>query len=61
MAIKHKFGAVRCERNGIKFPSILERSVFDRLKLWEKAGKVRMIMRQALFDMPGGVKHYVDF
>ena len=58
---KHKYCAVRCERGAIKFPSLLERAVYDRLKWWESAGKLRMVLRQTLFDLPGGVKHFVDF
>jgi len=59
--IKHKFGAKKCERNGIKFPSKLERSVYDHLVLLQKAGKILFFLRQIPFDLPGAAKHVVDF
>ena len=61
MSFKHKFGAVRCERDALKFPSKLERAVYDQLKMLENAEKVRMVLRQIPFDLPGGTKHFVDY
>lgn len=58
---KHKFGAIACERNGVKFPSKLERACYDVLKSLEKNGKIRMFLRQIPFDIPGNAKHVVDF
>lgn len=59
--IKHKYSAKACERDGIKFPSKLERNCFDKLKSLKSQGKIRMFLRQAQFDIPGGFKHFVDF
>ena len=57
---KHKYGAIACERDGRKFPSKLERSVYDRLKLLQKAGEIRFFLMQVPFHLPQG-KHVVDF
>jgi len=57
---KHKFGAIACERDNIKFPSKLERACYDRLKLLQKAGEIRMFLMQIPFRLPSG-KHVVDF
>lgn len=59
--LKHKFKAIRCERNGIKFPSKLERSYYDQLRLWQKSGKVIFFLRQVGFDLPGKVRYFCDF
>lgn len=59
--IRHKFGAVRCERSGIKFPSMLERNYYDQLCMRQRAGDVMFFLRQPCFDLPGGVKYLGDF
>jgi hypothetical protein len=61
MGIKHKFGAVRCDRNGIKFPSQLERACFDYLMTLKDKKKIRMFLRQIPFDIPGPAKHVIDY
>lgn len=58
---KHKFGAIPCERNGLKFPSKLERSYYDRLQILQKAGEVLFFLRQIPFDLPGKVRYVCDF
>ena len=58
---RHKYGAVRCEADGIKFPSKLEKRYFEKLKLMVKAGELVMFLRQPLFDLPGGVTYRADF
>jgi hypothetical protein len=58
---KHKFGAIRCERDHIKFPSKLERSVYDVLIRRKDEGAVVLLLRQIGLDLPGGYKHVVDF
>lgn len=60
-SFKHKFGAVRCERDNIKFPSKLERAVYDELVRLRKKGDIIFFLRQIPFDLPGGYKHFVDF
>lgn len=59
--LKHKFGAVRCERDSIKFPSKLERRYYDKLLLMQKSGEVLFFLRQVGFDLPGGVRYFCDF
>lgn len=58
--IRHKFGAIACERDGLKFPSKLERSYFDRLKLMQRSGNILFFLRQIPFDIPGG-KYVCDY
>lgn len=59
--IRHKFGAVRCESDGKKFPSKLERNYYNQLVLRQKAGDVLFFLRQVAFDLPGGVRYFSDF
>jgi len=59
--IKHKFGAIRSESEGIKFPSKLERNYFDKLKLMVKSGSLTMFLRQPKFDIGGGCTYSADF
>ena len=57
----HKFGAVRCQRDQINFPSKLERRMYDKLCLLQKSGEIVGFLRQPGFDIPGGKRHYADF
>lgn len=57
----HKFKAQRTENDGIKFDSKREARYYDELKLRQRAGEVIFFLRQIPFDLPGGVKHRVDF
>ena len=59
--IKHKFGAIRTERDGIKFPSKAEAHYYDKLKLAQKAGDLLFFLRQVPFHLPGNVKYVVDY
>lgn len=59
--IKHKFNAVRCESDGIKFPSLLERSCYLKLKQMKKDGRILFFLRQVPFDLPGKSKHVIDY
>ncbi len=58
---KHKFGAVRCERDGKKFPSKLEARYYDRLRLLQNNGQVLFFLRQIPFDLPGRTRYVCDF
>jgi len=58
---KHKFGAIRDERDGIKFPSRLEARYYDKLKLAQRSGELLFFLRQPLFDLGGGVPYRADF
>ena len=57
----HKFKAVSCSRDQKKFPSKLERSYYDQLKLRQQSGDVIFFLRQVAFELPGGVKYVTDF
>lgn len=59
--IQHKYFAKPCDRDGIKFPSQLERSFYDQLLLRQKAGLVLFFLRQPKFDLPGGARYTADF
>ncbi len=59
--VKHKFGAIRCEADDISFPSKLERSYFNQLKIRQKTGEILFFLRQVGFDLPGGARHFIDF
>lgn len=59
--VRHKFGAVSCERDQKKFPSKLERRYYDQLKIRQASGEVLFFLRQIPFDLPGGVKYVCDF
>lgn len=59
--LKHKYGAVRCETDGIKFPSLLERDCYLTLKNLEKIGKISFFLRQIPVDLGDKVKHFIDF
>lgn len=61
MGTRHKFGAIPCERDGLKFPSKLERSYYDRLQILQKTGEVLFFLRQIPFDLPGKVRYVCDF
>lgn len=58
---RHKFGAVSCQRGQIKFPSKLERRMYDKLVQLQKAGEVVGFLRQPGFDLAGGVRYFADF
>ena len=59
--LKHKFNAMRCEQDGIKFSSKKERKRFLELQLLIESGDIRMVLLQPRFDLTGGVKYYADF
>ncbi len=59
--IKHKFHAIACERNGLKFSSKAERAYYDRLMLLQKASEVIFFLMQVPFRLPGGTIYRCDF
>lgn len=61
MRHKHKFSAIQAEVDGIKFPSKLEASYYNHLKLLIAAKEVVFFLRQVPFHLPGGVTYRVDF
>ena len=58
---KHKFGAVKTERNGFKFASKKETRRYDELLLLQRSGEVVFFLRQVPFHLPGNVTYRVDF
>ena len=59
--LRHKYKAVTCKRNGIKFPSKLERAYYDKLVLLQEKGEVVFFLRQVGFDIPGNRRYFADF
>jgi hypothetical protein len=51
MSARHKYNAVRCELDGIKFASKRERDAYATLKLLERAGKISGLMLQFRYDL----------
>ena len=59
--VKHKFKAVRCQSDSIKFGSKLERAYYHRLKRLQETGEVLFFLRQTPFHLSGNTKYVVDF
>lgn len=59
--IKHKYGAIKCEFNGIKFSSKLEQHCYAILKNHQDKKEILFFLRQIPFDLPGNIRHFVDF
>lgn len=57
----HKYGAKATVVDGIRFDSKLEARHYQRLVAGQKAGQVRMFLRQVPLHLPGGTKLVVDF
>ncbi len=58
---RHKFNAVRTERDGRKFDSKMEARYYDALKLREKAGEILFFFMQVPIPLPGNRKMVIDF
>lgn len=58
---QHKFNAIRCESDGIKFPSKLEKEYYERLVNAQKSGAILYFLTQVPFRLPGKIKYIVDF
>lgn len=59
--VRHKFKAVSTKRDCIRFSSKLEAAYYVRLKLRQQAGEILFFLRQVGFDLPGGVRHFLDY
>jgi Protein of unknown function (DUF1064) len=57
----HKYGAISCQRGGVKFPSKLERDYYDYLLKCQKDGRILFFLRQTPIHLPGRVKYVCDF
>lgn len=61
LPLRNKYGAIKCEEDGKKFPSKLERDFYRSLKKQQEAGAVLFFLRQVPFDLPGNVIYRCDF
>lgn len=59
--VRHKFHAIKCQRDGIKFSSRLERQYYQELLERKKTGEVLFFLMQVPFALPGRSKHIIDF
>lgn len=59
--MKHKFGAVACEEDGIKFGSKKERAYYHKLKQLKESGLILFFLRQVPFHLPGQIIYRMDF
>ena len=57
---RHKFNAVKVEREGFTFDSKKEGRRYDELKLCVKTGDAIMFLHQVPFRMPGST-YWADF
>jgi len=60
MRLRHKYGAVKVERDGFTFDSKKEGRRYDDLLLLKRSGDVVMFLHQVPFRMPG-TKYVADF
>lgn len=58
---RNKFGAVRCEFNGIRFDSKAEMRRYGDLRLLELTGAITNLKVKPVFQLAGGVKYIADF
>ena len=59
--LRHKFGAIRSEEDGIKFASLLEKKYYKTLKMRQQAGDLLFFLRQVPLHLPGNVRYVIDF
>jgi len=58
---RHKFRAKPSDEDGIRFASKKERAYYRLLKIRVQNGEVLFFTRQTGFDLPGKVRHFLDF
>jgi len=56
-----KYGNRRVEIDGKRFDSQYEAEVYGELMLRQRAGELKLVLRQVPFDLPGGIKYIADF
>jgi hypothetical protein len=59
--LKNKYNARKTRIDCITFASQKEAQYYSELKIRQKAGEVSFFLRQVPFDLPGGVRYFVDF
>jgi hypothetical protein len=57
----HKFRAQPSDEDGIRFASKKEQTYYRHLKMRVRNGEVLFFTRQTGFDLPGKVRHFLDF
>lgn len=60
-AKRTKYGNRRVEVDGMKFDSQHEAETYAALMLQVRAGKLKAVLRQVGFDLPGGIRYLADF
>lgn len=58
---RRKYGNQRAEIDGKKFDSKHEAAVYEALMYRVWAGELKTVVRQAAFDLPGGIRYVADF
>ena len=58
---RHKFQAKPSDEDGIRFASKKERTYYRQLKIRVRAGEILFFTRQTGLDLPGKVRHFLDF
>ena len=58
---RHKFQTKPSDEDGIRFASKKERTYYRQLKIRVRAGEILFFTRQTGFDLPGKVRHFLDF
>ena len=59
--LRHKYNAKKCEFEVKKFRSKLEKSVYLALRMLKEKGQILFILREVPVELPGSIKHYIDF
>lgn len=59
--VRHKYGAIRTERNGRVYASKAEARYAERLAVEQHAGHVLFWLEQVPVRLPGNTKYVVDF
>jgi hypothetical protein len=58
---RHKYNAIKTERDGFKFDSKKEAEYYDQLKIRQSGGDIVFFLRQVPFHLVGNVTYRVDF
>lgn len=61
VTIRHKFGNIPTEIDGIKFQSKKEARRYSELLLARRSGDLLFFLRQVPFHLPGDTRYVVDF
>jgi hypothetical protein len=61
VSVRHKFGNIPTEADGITFQSKKEARYYQDLLLARRSGDLLFFLRQVPFHLPGGIRYVVDF